>query len=550
MKSPYLKLIHVLKDECSGEYELLLEFETIGGQKESISVRRDEFDASLHKRLRKLGANISPNFEAMKSRYSAVLATEHTVPSLVRAPRTGWRPSGAFVLPTRVVGKHRERSLMPPRLSKVAAQWPLPTRGSLDAWKRAIEDTKSSSLLMFCAALPFAAATLRHSGRPSFGFLLYGKSKRGKSTATLVCSSAIGIGAESNLPNFNATDAALGELPAIFNDLPTPINELGASTAKGAGLSHFLENFSYKVGESTTRQYSSFASVTMDTSASVQRDLHTILLASSEKSARDIAQSANHSRAQGATIRLCDLPIMDDGMDDIFDLCPLSKDRVTRSKRRLGAIREGVKTAHGRPIREFTRSFQRSEEASLKTLDAERERFVGKMSAEDDTPEVDHVLDNFALIYAAGALAVSFGILPYSKKQLRIAVGVCFKRAKKIIPSDANLVREGLSALKRAVKDGHFEDDDFGEGFFDESKSPRKLIIRVESLRALLPYPMQASLTLAELHAQGRLPSARPIPRHLKDSIQWACSQPTWPNGKRIRSVEILAERKKGGKRD
>jgi hypothetical protein len=42
-----------------------------------------------------------------------------------------------------------------------------------------------------------------------------------------VAGSVIGIAREERLPNFRTTDAAFGELPAAFNDLLMPINELG-----------------------------------------------------------------------------------------------------------------------------------------------------------------------------------------------------------------------------------------------------------------------------------------------------------------------------------
>ena len=45
----------------------------------------------------------------------------------------------------------------------------------------------------------------------------------------LAAASVIGYGREQDLPNFRATDAAFGEIPAAFNDSFLPLNELGAA---------------------------------------------------------------------------------------------------------------------------------------------------------------------------------------------------------------------------------------------------------------------------------------------------------------------------------
>lgn len=539
MKIPYLKLIQTIEDEKTGDFELSVEFETVKGKKKQLVIGRDESDAALHRLLRKKGAKISRNLEHAKPYLSALAKTEHTVPSSFRAATIGWRNSGAFVLPTRILGQSSEPEVVPPKLSHVAAQWPMKTKGTVEEWKAAIKPTQFSSVMMLCASLPFASAMLRPCAHhSSFGILLHGKSKRGKSTATLVCSSALGIFDEADLPSFNSTEAALDQLPACFNDLPTPINELGSSIIKGVALADMLQNFSYKVGDGKSRQYSNAA---IDSRVvPLPTRWFTIVLGNSEKSARTISEAANHSRAAGATIRLCDLPIMDEGMDDIFDLCDKDDGRIARSKRRLSAIREGLKSAHGRPIRQFIRSYQKSATASLATLKERRDRFATSLVADDDTPEVRHLVDNFAQIYAAGSLAVDFDILPYSKKQLRKAVRTCFKRAKKMMPSDENLLREAKSIMRREIESGNFGGDrKYVDGYID-TNGPRKLVIRVEALKSLLHSPMQASLLLASHAEKGQLPKSRSVPNPITDSIQWACSQPTWPNGERPRSVEIL----------
>ncbi len=56
--------------------------------------------------------------------------------------------------------------------------------------------------------------------------------KIGKTTALLVGASAIGIGTERDLPNWNATSNAFLETARGFNDLVLPANEVGLLAGK------------------------------------------------------------------------------------------------------------------------------------------------------------------------------------------------------------------------------------------------------------------------------------------------------------------------------
>jgi hypothetical protein len=101
-------------------------------------------------------------------------------------------------------------------------------------------------LLTFAAV---AAPLLGMAKLPSFGVLLHGPGKAGKSTMLLAAASVGDYGQEKDLPNFRATDAAFGEIPAAFNDSLLPLNELGLLKGSAAEKYLRLRDFTYGFAE-------------------------------------------------------------------------------------------------------------------------------------------------------------------------------------------------------------------------------------------------------------------------------------------------------------
>ena len=96
---------------------------------------------------------------------------------------------------------------------------------------------------------------------PSFGILVHGPAKAGKSTILLAAASVTGYGREQDLPNFRATDAAFGEIPAAFNDSLLPVNELGL--LKGSAVEKYLRfrDFTFGFAEGRGTTYSKLAPI-------------------------------------------------------------------------------------------------------------------------------------------------------------------------------------------------------------------------------------------------------------------------------------------------
>lgn len=184
----------------------------------------------------------------------------------------------------------------------------------------------------------------------SFGDLLSGPSKAGKSTAVLVAGSVIGIGQEENLPNFRTTDPALGELPATFNNMLMPINELGLLKGSAKDRHQRTRDFSYGFAEGRGTTYSKFVSHDYGNSVDAWRSLG---FASGEETMDQIASAAGTTRSMGESIRWTDLCGIKRGAKDIFDRCPKSVSATDRTKwaaQQCKSLRQAVADSHGVPL--------------------------------------------------------------------------------------------------------------------------------------------------------------------------------------------------------
>ena len=227
-KSLQLRLVAIAEDEATREFVAIIKFRDINGQ-----IRRLEQPKSSLRKIDQLkealdnaGAYLSTNDKENTDAIRALSLSAINAERWKYAPAVGWYDGHrAFVLPDRVIGRSRgDARILPPRRS---TRFKLARKGSHKDWVKSVAGpARYSSYMVLGICMALAAPLLDFLDFHSFGVLLSGPSTA-KSTALVAAGSVIGIAREEDLPNFRTTDAALGELPATFNDLVTLINELG-----------------------------------------------------------------------------------------------------------------------------------------------------------------------------------------------------------------------------------------------------------------------------------------------------------------------------------
>jgi uncharacterized protein (DUF927 family) len=192
-----IKKIARLRDKATEQYLEVITFPTSKTTINELTLLPSVVSdpGTFGKRLRDAGA-ILPKAEEKLRKLLAAVAKSDPLEEWVYEARTGWtRDKKSFVLvdgvigsaATKIIGVNRANSINDPsgRLSR---------SGSWKSWRDTVaEPARRSTILMLGISVALAAPLLAIINRPSFSICLFGRTRVGKSIATLLGASIIGI---------------------------------------------------------------------------------------------------------------------------------------------------------------------------------------------------------------------------------------------------------------------------------------------------------------------------------------------------------------------
>jgi Domain of unknown function (DUF927) len=540
---PKLRLVAIAEDEATQQFLAVIKFCDRDGNMRRVNLPLAELDdrKALVKTLTNLGAYFDDDPQANEASLQKLISARHDAKRVNFAARVGWYGGRyrAFLLPNRVIGASTfDVPIRPPRLN--SATHAGETRGDHAEWLRTVAcPAKFSSRMVFAISAALAAPLLRMAKLHSFGILVHGPGKAGKSTMLLAAASISGYGREQELPNFRATDVAFGEIPAAFNDSLLPVNELGLLRGSAIERRRRLRDIAYGFAEGRGTTYSQLASI-----AEANRRLEwlSILLATGEETSNEIARDARDSRMEGEAIRWIDLAGTRNGALDIFDRIPKhvsESDRAKWVEETCANIRNGCLRNHGVTIEHFIEHVIQSRKTVRKQIKSLRKKFVARVTDPNDDPVVRHLAKCFGHVYAAALIGVRFGTLPWSKKTARLCIERCYRDARGELNTETELLREGLRIMHakiRALPQANGANLKSRDGFRKGTK-PNQATIRAEAFKNWFPDVRQPNIVLKFLRTKNAL-SSRSSPKS-GAAIVWAESQPLWPDGNRPRSIVI-----------
>jgi hypothetical protein len=542
---PRFKLVAIAEDEATKEFFANIRYRDLDGGVRRVSLPLADLDdrKALVKTLKNLGAYFSSKQPANERALAKLLASKRKAKRYNFAPRVGWYDGySAFVLPKRVIGAARSGvSIRPPRLSSHAGA--IGRRGEHAEWVRTVAaHAKFSSRMVFAISAALAAPLLGMAQLHSFGVLVHGPGKAGKSTMLLAAASVGGYGREQDLPNFRATDPAFGEIPAAFNDSLLPLNELGLLKGSANEKYYRLRDFTYGFAEGRGTTYSKLAPIEQGILGSKWLS---ISLATGEETSNEIARDARETRMGGESIRWIDLAATRNGAAHIFDRIPKNvpeAERAQWAQQRCGKIRAGCRRNHGVTIQHFIEQVIGNCETVKHDVTSLQQKFVDWVIEANDNPVVRHLAKCFGHIYAAAVIGVRLGTLPWSTKLVRKCIIRCYRDARRELNTETDLLREALRILRRKIRalpKANGADLKSADGFKTSGMMGDRATIRAEAFKGWFPDPRQPSLVLKSLSSKNALPSRPTPPAKPGIAILWAESQPSWPDGSRPRSIVI-----------
>lgn len=483
------------------------------------------------KHLRDAGAILPHDKSSLKALLESAAERACRLEQILAA-QGGWMKNGkVFVRPDKIVGTSSSNIVGFRRSKPNDLRGMLKRAGSVASWKSSIAaPAQSSSILMFSISIAFAPALLKMMGKNTLGFCLFGESRSGKTLATVVAGSVIGNGSIAHLLDWNATDNRLQEQLPELNDCLVPIDDLMSMKGSDRQKYERVRSLAYifALGAGTGRH--SFYSPESN------ENWRTIVLSSNEISLHDLARRSRAERNPGETVRFIDLPATFDGATDIFD---------RKSKNETGLSWE-----------EWFKACERNQghvfEAFLKRLIAQKptvralikdhiKSFVQAVHDEGDGNLARDIAQKFALAYAAGRLAIHFGLVPWKSVVLREAIKKCYFASRDLLPDDGVTFRNGkealLSFLKALPRKDKIESDDNSrlDGFCEVQPRRFRCLVKRERFNSIFETNAQYRLVTDWLISNERVTLAATStgPKKIKQ-------QHFWPDRERYRSVEIM----------
>jgi Domain of unknown function (DUF927) len=454
--------------------------------------------------------------------------------------RTGWIPNDkAFVLQNGLVGKSMDNIVGIAPVANINRGKTL-LLGTSKTWTRSIGIlAMASTTMMLTTAIALCAPLLKVTKTESFGICLFGRTRGGKTLATLAAGSIIGVGKAEQLLNWYSTRAGLEPHFSGFNDCIFPIDDLSKLPVR-TERERFLEvhNLGYQTIDGDIKgRHPSFDSATRTNAAHYRF----IVLTSFEKSIRDLAHEANQARSGGETIRLIDVPAYFDGLNHIVDRVharpTLSQEGVQKF---FSEVRSACAENHGRVYRRYLKHLI-SQRQTLEKTTLKYQRFFIKGVTTGDSTDAADLARKFGLIYAGGRMGIDAKILPWKKADLFDAIKKCYDAANTLMLGDKVLLEQGRNALRAYLRSlptltkfKRLVAADVS-GFVDEQDTHFRCVVKTEAFSQVFASRHQQRLVMAALTREGKVTLATP-----RGNAQPAPqSQFMWPNGKRVRSFEI-----------
>lgn len=340
----------------------------------------------------------------------AILIQTHPSTAWVRSvSRVGWH-ADVFVLPEVAIGPEgREKTVY--QGHGIAHSFR--QAGTLREWQQEVAARCSgNSRLMFAVSMALAGPLLQPLGEQSGGIHLVGGTSTGKSTILHVAASVWGGGQSAFVRSWSATVNGLEAVAELHNDSILILDELHSANPKS------IVEVVYALGNGVGR-------------ARMNRNLalrpviawRTLFLSSGEITLEEHASKAGERPPGGAEVRMLNVPADAGAGLGAFEALHGERDARSFADR----LRLAASKTYGTAGPEFVR-YLVNHHAEVREIAAKlRQEFVSTTLPSDAASEVGRACQRFALIAAAGELAVQAGISPWEPGDARRAAERCFQ---------------------------------------------------------------------------------------------------------------------------
>jgi len=296
--------------------------------------------------------------------------------------------------------------------------------GSLGDWKKYVaKPSRKSTRLRLSIAAALAAPFLRPLGLDSFGINLFSQTSDGKTVCLIVAASVTGLVGVDGLPGWADSESGIEDQARGHRDCVMPLDETSDGEhqmpiEKKARMLAFLiaRNRPRKLSKKYERDNNL-----------ANREFRIISLSSSERALGQIARAAGGHRLGGEEVRLMDVPASEPGTSGIIDgtaATIVGKTLRETTKELVDELKANAIKYQGHAIRALLKKYVKDSNG-LKRLQQYMDKFEARAKIPASHNAHLRVRHNFAVIFAAAALAIDYGILPWTKKATFRAIKKC-----------------------------------------------------------------------------------------------------------------------------
>ena len=301
-------------------------------------------------------------------------------------------------------------------------------RGTLrTGWQETVGvPARKSSCMRVAIAAAFAAPLLRPMKMDSFAINWFSKTSDGKTTLLYAAASVAGLISDDGLPGWADSEAGLEDQARGHRDCTMPSDDSGDGSDK-VPLHVKARALAFMVARNRPRR---LAKRYERANALQGREWRIIAQSSSEAALSQIAIKAGQRRLGGEEVRLTDVPASDSKSVGIIDgkiKCLAGRTLRETTKKLVDQIRIDAEINQGFPLRAFLRSYVKDVTALAK-VKRYKEQFEREVTVSSSNAAL-RIRSNFALIWAAAALAIDYGVLPWKKRPTFKAVEKCLRQA-------------------------------------------------------------------------------------------------------------------------
>lgn len=360
----------------------------------------------LAKELLRLGLRIAPG-TAIRKLLIEYITLSQTKERTRCVLQTGWHDK-YFVLPHKVFGSGKEIVLLQ---SDNLINSGYHAYGSLDNWQKNVASfCVGNSRLLFSVSLAFASPLLKIVDAENGGFHFRGESSTGKTTALIVSASV--WGGRDYIKNWRATDNGLEGLAVQHNETFLPLDEISQIDSKYAGeTAYMLAN-----GQGKVR-------ATKNGNTRPRSKWRLLFLSNGEISLSSHMLEAGKRSKAGQEVRMVDIPADAGNGRGIFETLHSATDGAIFSEQ----LKMNCEKHHGIAGEAWLEQLVRANHIELHTkIQSIQNTFHNSLPGAAHG-QLKRVAQRFALVAAAGELAIEYGITGWEPGVAIDAAKTCFK---------------------------------------------------------------------------------------------------------------------------